>query len=64
MPIKKVMKTIVIFYDNDSLYQNEKVFDGKSAVELSSQWASWLGLEAFTLKSATLAELLSDMKKL
>ena len=64
MPIKKVMKTIVIFYDNDSSYQNEKVFDGKSAVELSSQWASWLGLQTFTLKSASLAELLSDMKKL
>ena len=64
MPIKKVMKTIVIFYDNDSSYQNEKVFDGKSAVELSSQWAAGLGLEAFTLKSATLTELLSDMKKL
>ena len=58
------MKTIVIFYDNDSSYQNEKVFDGKSAVELSSQWAAGLGLEAFTLKSASLTELLSDMKKL
>ncbi|MBO4759493.1 MAG: hypothetical protein J5505_05485, partial [Spirochaetaceae bacterium] len=58
------MKTIVIFYDNDSAYQNEKVFDGKSAVEMSSQWATWLGLESFSLKSATLAELLADMKTL
>ena len=58
------MKTIVIFYDNDSSYSKEKAFGGKSAVELSMQWAASLGLEAFTLKSATLAELLFDMKKL
>ena len=64
MPIKKLMKTIVIFYDNDSSYSKEKAFGGKSAVELSMQWAASLGLEAFTLKSATLAELLCDMKKL
>ena len=64
MPIKKVMKTIVIFYENETSYAKENVFDGKSAVELSSLWAESLGLKAFTLKSASLAELLSDMKKI
>ena len=58
------MKTIVIFYDNDSTYSNEKVFNGKSAVELSKNWAESLGLPAFTVKSANLTQLLCDMKEL
>ena len=64
MPIKKLMKTIVIFYDNESKYSNEKVFNGNSAVELSKSWAESLGLTSFTLKSPSLTQLLVDMKDL
>lgn len=58
------MKTIVIFYDEDSNYSKEKVFSGKSALELTSEWASSLNLTSYTVKSQTLSELLTDMKKL
>ena len=58
------MKTIVIFYDNESSYSQEKVFNGKSAVELSALWAENLGLPAFTVKSKNLTGLLCDMKEL
>ena len=64
MPIKNLMKTIVIFYDNDSAYSKEKTFNGKSAVELSKAWAESLELDSFTVKSASLSQLLCDMKEL
>lgn len=64
MPIKNLMKTIVIFYDNDSSYAKEKAFNGKSALELSKNWAQSLGLDSFTVKSASLSQLLCDMKEL
>lgn len=64
MPIKNLMKTIVIFYDNDSSYSKEKAFNGKSAVELSKNWAESLGLPSFTVKSSSLTQLLCDMKEL
>ncbi len=64
MPIKNLMKTIVIFYDNDSSYSKEKAFKGNSAIELSKNWADSLGLASFTVKSASLTQLLCDMKEL
>ncbi|SEP75537.1 spiro-SPASM protein [Treponema bryantii] len=64
MPIKNLMKTIVIFYDNDSSYSKEKAFNGKSAEELSKNWAESLGLPSFTVKSETLTQLLCEMKEL
>ncbi len=64
MPIKNLMKTIVIFYDNDSSYAKEKIFNGKSAMEMSKNWAESLGLPAFTVNSASLTQLLCDMKEL
>lgn len=64
MPIKNLMKTIVIFYDNDSSYAKEKIFNGKSALEMSKNWAESLGLPAFTVNSASLTQLLCDMKEL
>ncbi len=64
MPIKNLMKTIVIFYSEDSKYAAEKAFKGKSAVELTSEWAESLNLASYTVKSPTLSELLTDMKKL
>ncbi len=62
MPIKKLMKTIVIFYDNNAPYSKEKAFDGKSALEKSKEWAESLGLASFTIKSENLSQLLSYMK--
>ena len=64
MPIKKLMKTIVIFYDNDTSYSREKAFGGKSAVELSAKWAEELGLPAFSIKAENLTQLLTNMKEL
>ena len=64
MPIKKLMKTIVIFYDENAKYASQKVFKGKSAIELTAEWAKSLDLPAFTLKASTLTELLEAMKKL
>ena len=64
MPIKNLMKTIVIFYSEDSKYASEKAFNGKSALEITSEWASSLNLTSFTLNSGSLSALLSDMKKL
>ena len=58
------MKTIIIFYSEDSKYALEKAFNGKSAIELTGDWAKSLNFSVFTLKSASLTELLSDMKKL
>ena len=58
------MKTIVIFYDNDAKYSNEKAFDGKSAIELSKNWAESLGLASFTVKSENLTQLLCNMKEI
>ena len=56
MPIKNLMKTIVIFYDEDSNYS--------TAIELTSEWAASLNLTSYTIKSSTLSGLLTDMKKL
>ena len=64
MPIKNLMKTIVIFYAEDSKYASEKAFNGKSALEITSEWASSLNLTSFTLNSGSLSALLSDMKKI
>ena len=40
MPIKKSMKSIVILYESKSEYAEKKVFDGKSALEKTLDWAS------------------------
>ena len=54
LPINKVMKSIIVFYDDkNSLYKDEKSFDGKSAVELSALWAEKTGAD----KIVTLSDL-------
>ena len=47
------MKTIVILFDENNKYENEKVFDGKSAVELWNAAAASLGLETCVLDKKT-----------
>lgn len=65
MPKIKLMKTIVIFYsDKNSSYADHKVFDGKSARELSALWAKKLELQAFTVSSATMKELFCKIHEL
>ena len=59
-----MMKTIIIFYAEDTKYAEEKAFNVKSAVELTTTWAKSLDLPSFTVKSASLTELFTDMKKL
>ena len=58
------MKTIVIFYNENSKYASQKVFNEKSAIELTEKWAESLDLAAFTVNASTLTELLETMKKL
>lgn len=59
------MKSIVIFYESkNSKYVNEKLYNGKSAVELSKAWAEKIGTEIFYVNSNTVTDLLNDMKKL
>lgn len=56
------MKSIVVFYDDKSKFGNEKVFGGKSAVELSGEWAKALGTECFTVEACVnLTELLEKL---
>lgn len=40
------MKSIVVFYDNNSDYSNEKIFDSKSAKDLSLAWASSINADS------------------
>ena len=66
MPIKKLMKTIVIFYDapDSQKYAENKVFAGKSARELSALWAENLKLSYFYVKASSLLELLQNMNRI
>lgn len=61
-----MMKSIVIFYDQiNSKYKNEKVFGGKSSVELSKQWAQNLGIQEFTVSGCnTITQLLEKMNEI
>lgn len=65
MPINKLMKTIVILFDNESSYENEKVFNGKSAKELCIKNTEALGYEIKILnKKNTVCELLQGMQQI
>ena len=43
------MKGIIIFIESESIYAPQKVFDGKSAVDLSYEWAKKLEMDIFTV---------------
>ncbi|MBR5402574.1 MAG: spiro-SPASM protein [Treponema sp.] len=47
------MKSIVVLFDEKNKYENEKVFDGKSAIELCNQAASTLGFKVETVSNLT-----------
>ena len=65
MPKIKLMKTIVIFYsDKNSSYADEKVFDKKSARNLSLEWAKTLGFDSFFVSSFTMKELFCEMNSI
>ncbi|MCR4743296.1 MAG: spiro-SPASM protein [Treponema sp.] len=56
------MKTIVILFDNEnSAYKNQKVFNNKSAVENSSEWAKKLNFPLESIKAQSLSQLLELM---
>lgn len=58
------MKSIIIFYDDEnSLYKNEKSFDGKSSVDLSMNWAQKIGAQKIITLSKLnkVSDLLSQM---
>ena len=57
------MKSIVVFFDdNNPGRQQEAVFDGKSAVELSMVWAKSVSEAVVTVKAETVTDLLEKIK--
>lgn len=61
------MKSIVIFYDdNNSSYKNEKVFNGKSAIDLTKDWAEKININTVETISSknNVSELLKEMNNL
>lgn len=44
-----MMKGIIIFIESDSIYASQKAFDGKSAVDLSYEWAKKLEMDICTI---------------
>ena len=63
------MKTIVVLFDEKNKYENEKVFDGRSAVELCNKAAQSLELQVVLLDQkaeglSTIAELFEALDKI
>ena len=59
-----MMKSIVILYDDNSKYKNEKAFEGKSAQELCSEQFSKLGRDIYKInKVNSVLELVSSINK-
>lgn len=59
------MKSIIVLFDDENKYETEKVFGGKSALEITNQRFSALNLPLFTVKKSecgTLTDLLCFMK--
>lgn len=56
------MKSIVVFYDQESEYSDEKVFNGKTVEEISEEWASSLTGASIHIKNcADVSELLNKI---
>lgn len=59
------MKSIVVLFDEKNKYEDQKVFDGKSAKELCQTAASALGFEAKTISGCpTITSLLEELDKI
>lgn len=58
-----MMKTIIIFYETKSKYAEEKAFGGKSAKEMSNQWANELQFPVFKVCGNTAYELVENLAK-
>ena len=64
LPINKKMKTIVILFDNEnSAYKNEKVFNNKSALQMTLEWAKNLNFPVESIKAQSLNQLLEEMSQ-
>ena len=57
------MKSIVVFFDNKcNTRKNEKVFDGKAAVELSKAWAESVSEKVLSVCADNVTQLLEKLK--
>lgn len=59
-----MMKTIIIFYETKSKYADQKVFDGKSAKEITQNWADMLGFPVFNACGNTTLELVDKLAQI
>lgn len=59
-----MMKTIIIFYETKSKAADQKVFDGKSAKELTQKWADKLGFPVFNACGNTTLELVDKLAQI
>lgn len=58
------MKSILVLFDEKNLYEDQKVFDGKSAKELCRAAAESFGFEVCTISGCqTITELLEELDK-
>ena len=59
------MKSIIVFYeDKTSKYGEEKVFNGKSAVEMSANWAQKFSDKAVSVAADNMGMLFTKMKEI
>ena len=59
------MKSIVVLFDEKNKYEDEKVFDGKSAVELCASAAASLDLPVKTIDGlTTIAQLVGELSSI
>ena len=59
------MKTIIVLFDENNKYENQKVFDGKSAVELCVSAAESLALPVKTIQGfTTISQLISELSSI
>ena len=59
------MKSIVVLFDEKNKYEDQKVFDGKSAKELCQVSAASLGFEVKTISGCpTVTALLEELDKI
>lgn len=58
------MKTIIIFYDNETKYTTQKVFNDKTSKFYFDEWKKSLGYDSFEVKAETGADLLKNMAQI
>ena len=65
MPIKKLMKSILVLYDEKNKYEDQKVFGGKSALELCARAAASLEMPVKTISGlSSVGQLLEELSSI